>query len=156
MLSQFPALHENWREELGQHPRSIIFCWAAWSQYDFMFSPVLARVMPDLEECAFFTADLDEQVLWPLFVESHVMTIPCLLLWKNGMVVERSVGYMGDESLRERLKTWGCSENDLNIYRRIQTKAPRTNLVRGALVLSDRSYRPLVDMKLMRSATRFE
>ncbi|BCM92782.1 hypothetical protein IAD21_04664 [Abditibacteriota bacterium] len=107
MLSQFPALHANWQEELAGNRRAIIFCWASWSPPDFMFSPVLARVVPDLKECAFFTADLDEGDLVPFLLEAEVMTNPHVLLWENGTVRERIIGFMKEENLRGLFAEWG-------------------------------------------------
>ena len=107
MLPQFPALSANWREELARHDRALVFCWATWSPPDFAFAPVLARVVPDLKKCAFFTADLDEGDLVPFFYEAGVLTNPHLVLWQNGTVVERSIGYTQEDKLRERFQSWG-------------------------------------------------
>ena len=107
MLPQYPALDAHWQNTLQQQPRALVFCWAAWSPPGKMFAPVLARVLPEFEaQFAFFTADIDEEVLVPFYAEMEVMTTPQLVLLHQGVRVASSIGYTADDALRARLDLW--------------------------------------------------
>lgn len=71
-----------------------------------MFEPVLARVLPDYDKFAFYTADLDNNDLVLFFEETNTATNPQLLLWKEGQAIKRIIGALSDARLREHLDAW--------------------------------------------------
>lgn len=66
--------------------------------------PVLERVAQDLNGKAnFFTVDIDRS---PSLAARHgVMSVPTLLVLKNGQPVDRKVGAMSESNLRKLLET---------------------------------------------------
>ena len=107
MTSTLPALGADWQQTLSAHSRAVVFFWASWSPPDRMFLPVLQRVAPEFAvPLAFYTADLDEEELVPLFAQAGVMTSPQLVLFHNGQPRERTIGYLEEAALRQKLRDW--------------------------------------------------
>ena len=67
--------------------------------------PVLERVAGDLTGKAnFFTVDIDKS---PSLAARHgVMSVPTLLILKNGQTVDRKVGAMSEANLRKLLEPY--------------------------------------------------
>ena len=106
-LEPFEALDANWRETLRGQTRSLVFWWASWSPPDEALANVLARVVPDyVEQFAFFTADVEEESLIPMFMEMKAFTTPQLVLFEGDTLVNHCVGYANEEDLRAWLGGW--------------------------------------------------
>ena len=107
MLPTFPALDANWRQTLRAQTRSVVFCWASWSPPDKALADVLARVAPDYAaQFAFFTADVDEESLIPVFTATAVYTTPKLMLFERDVAVKQNIGFVQEETLRALFDAW--------------------------------------------------
>lgn len=92
---------------LAAHPRAVVFFWAIWSPPDKMFSPILERLAPDFNgRFAFFNADLDDENVLQLLVESKITTNPALVFFQHGQPREHAIGYLDDAALRQKLREW--------------------------------------------------
>lgn len=77
--------------------------WAAWCGPCKMIAPILEQLAQEYDGKMKVTKlDVDQNPT--LATRFGVMSIPTLILFKNGQPVERIVGYMPKEKLVERLK----------------------------------------------------
>jgi len=77
--------------------------WAAWCGPCKMIAPIVEQLAQEYEGKMKVTKlDVDQNPT--LATRFGVMSIPTLILFKNGQPVERIVGYMPKEKLVERLK----------------------------------------------------
>jgi thioredoxin 1 len=77
--------------------------WAAWCGPCKMIAPILDQLASEYEGKLKITKlDVDQNPT--LATRFGVMSIPTLILFKDGQPVERLVGYMPKEKLVERLK----------------------------------------------------
>ncbi len=77
--------------------------WAAWCGPCKMIAPIVEQLAQEYDGKMKVTKlDVDQNPT--LATRFGVMSIPTLILFKNGQPVERIVGYMPKEKLLERLK----------------------------------------------------
>lgn len=100
--STFPKL-------LAEHPRLVVDVWAPWCGPCRYLSPTveaLAKEMHPQVRFAKVNADEEPQIAGTFGVEA----IPTLLYFQSGRLVDRSLGAMAKEALRERIaKAFGLS-----------------------------------------------
>ena len=92
----------NFHEAVGHYPFIIVDCWAEWCGPCRMMSPILDEMAKDHKGKLVFgkvNADTDPQVLG----EFGIMSIPTLLIFKNGQKVDQIVGAMPRQVLEARL-----------------------------------------------------
>ena len=82
---------------------TVVDFWAVWCGPCKMIAPVLEEIAGDYEgriQVVKLDVDYNNQSA----MQYGVMSIPTLMLFKNGQVVERIVGYMPKEKLLSKLK----------------------------------------------------
>ena len=93
----------NFKSEVleSQKPVLVDF-WAAWCGPCMMLGPVLDKVAEKLKDkLKIVKLNVDENQ--PLAAEYQVMSIPCLVLYKNGKEAGRVVGFMNEGALEEKI-----------------------------------------------------
>ena len=80
----------------------VVDCWATWCGPCKKLSPIVDKVAEDYEGKAVFAKlDVDEN---PEVCEQQgIMSIPTLLFFKNGQLVDKSVGFIDDSKLKEKV-----------------------------------------------------
>ena len=79
--------------------------WASWCGPCKMLSPVMEKLHPEYKnKIKFAKVNVDEHQA--LAHEYGVMSIPCLIFFKDGEEVERMVGFSGEEELREKIDSF--------------------------------------------------
>ncbi len=81
---------------------AIIDCWASWCPPCRALSPIIDRLAEDHGEVAFGKLNVDENPETPR--RYGIMAIPTLLYFRDGRLVDRTVGLLPREALRERVK----------------------------------------------------
>lgn len=81
---------------------TLVDFWAVWCGPCKMIAPVLEEIAAEYAE-QLQVAKLDVDHNGPLAMQYGVMSIPTLLLFKDGEAVERLVGYMPKDKLMEKL-----------------------------------------------------
>ncbi len=103
----FPPLEKDYGQVLAPIQRSVVFFWAEWSPSDLMLLQVLDHVAPEFNaHFAFFVAELDDEGVWPLAVETAIATTPTLVLFQYGQESAHSVGFVTEAALRQKLSEW--------------------------------------------------
>ena len=95
--------NENFEQEVLNSEKTVLVdFWAAWCGPCRMISPIIEELDEELTDVKFCKVNVDEQS--ELAVKYQVMSIPTLLVFKNGTVVEQSVGAKSKAAILEMLK----------------------------------------------------
>jgi thioredoxin 1 len=94
-------------EDFGQATSSglvVVDLWAPWCGPCKMIAPVIEELAAEYEgKIAFCKLNIDEHK-GPA-IEHQVMSIPTLLIFKDGAVADRIVGALPKEKIEEKLKS---------------------------------------------------
>ena len=83
----------------GDKPALVDF-WAEWCGPCKMLSPVVDSVSEQLsDKVDFYKVNVDEEA--ELAREYGIMSIPTLILFKDGEIVEQSIGLIGEADIKE-------------------------------------------------------
>ena len=89
---------DNFDEEvLNFDGRVLVDFWAEWCGPCMMLSPLVDEVADELDDVKFCKVNCDEAR--DLALEYGIMTIPNLLLFENGELINQSVGYIEKQDL---------------------------------------------------------
>jgi thioredoxin 1 len=92
-------------EAVKSHPTLVVDCWAAWCGPCKMIAPVveeLARKMSGEVVFGKLNVDQNQQTA----AKYQIMSIPALLVFKDGKHVDTIIGYMPAAALEERLSKY--------------------------------------------------
>lgn len=95
---------ENWGKEVLESEKPVLIdFWASWCNPCKMLSPVIDEVAEEAnEEYKVGKVNVDEQP--ELARQFKVMSIPTLVVIKNGNIIEKSVGLMGKKDIINMVK----------------------------------------------------
>ncbi|MFO7792454.1 MAG: thioredoxin [Candidatus Saliniplasma sp.] len=110
-------MSEDWPEEpvkvkdstfeefINDYDLALIDCWAAWCGPCKMMEPVLDELAEDMQgEAAVGKLNVDENK--EKSREYGISSIPTLLIFKDGENVDRLVGAMDKNTLKQKLKSY--------------------------------------------------
>ena len=80
----------------------VIDFYATWCAPCSMLSPIVEKVSGEFKDVAFYKVDIDDNM--ELASNFHVVSIPTLLFFKDGEVVNEVVGYVPEDQLTDELK----------------------------------------------------
>ena len=97
------ATNTNFQELLQDSKLVIVDFWATWCGPCRMLSPILDEVeeeMPDQISVVKVNVDDADEIA----AQFRIMSIPTLLFFKNGQLVDKTVGAMPKSALVEKIK----------------------------------------------------
>ena len=100
-MSEVKVTKANFEEEvLKSDVPVLVDFWAAWCGPCKMLAPVLSEIA---EEGTVKVAKVNVDEEGELAIKFNVMSIPTMILFKDGQPVKKTVGYMSKEELKEEL-----------------------------------------------------
>ena len=97
-------INEAQFEEVRNSAVAVVDFSAVWCGPCKMLAPVLEEVAGDLQsQVNFFNVDVDE--CQNLAGEFGIMSVPCLILFKDGVKVDQAVGFQPREAVAQWIRS---------------------------------------------------
>ena len=94
---------ENFQAEITKSDKPVLVdFWAVWCGPCQMMSPILHELEAEMPDVQIGKVNVDEQM--DLARQFRVVSIPTLIIFKNGQEVQRMVGVTSKEELKDALK----------------------------------------------------
>lgn len=94
---------ENFQAEITKSDKPVLVdFWAVWCGPCQMMAPILHELEAEMPDVQIGKVNVDEQM--DLARQFRVVSIPTLIIFKNGQEVQRMVGVTSKEELKEELK----------------------------------------------------
>ena len=84
-----------------EHPKVVVDCWAAWCAPCRMLSPTIDALAEEKEDITFAKLDVDHNRTVPM--KFGIMSIPTLLYFKDGVLVDKTLGALPKAAIEARL-----------------------------------------------------
>ncbi len=84
-----------------EHPKVVVDCWAAWCAPCRMLSPVIDALAEEKTDISFAKLDVDHNRVIPM--RYGIMSIPTLLYFKDGVLVDKTLGALPKSAIEGRL-----------------------------------------------------
>lgn len=92
-------------ETLKKFPTIVIDCWAPWCGPCRMIGPIIEELAKEMQgKIVFGKLNVDENPQTSM--KYRIMSIPTLLVFKNGGLVDQLIGAMPKEMLMQKLKIY--------------------------------------------------
>lgn len=102
-MSVYTITKENFEQEVLKADKPVLVdFWAAWCGPCRMLSPVVDQVAEENDAIKVGKINIDEQP--DLAMQFGVMTIPTLMVFKNGQVAGKSVGVVPKQQILDLVK----------------------------------------------------
>ncbi len=90
--------NDNFKSAISASPLALVDFWATWCNPCRMIAPIVEAISDEFDgSLDVFKLDVDESP--ETAVEHGVMSIPTIIIFKNGTEAERVVGYRSKEDL---------------------------------------------------------
>ena len=94
---------ENFQAEITKSDKPVLVdFWAVWCGPCQMMAPILHELEAEMPDVQIGKVNVDEQM--DLSRQFRVVSIPTLIIFKNGQEVQRMVGVTSKEELKDALK----------------------------------------------------
>lgn len=92
------------KEVLKSRGTVLVDFWANWCEPCKLTSPILEELRNELEEVKFVKVDINEEA--EILDDYNVTSIPTLMLFKDGELKERLVGFRKKDDLRSTIEKY--------------------------------------------------
>ncbi len=89
-------------KELSSNGKVVVDCFAEWCGPCKMLSPIIDELAEELTDVNFYKLNVDESV--EVVRKYNIMSIPTILIFNDGELVNQSVGFKTKEELKDLLK----------------------------------------------------
>lgn len=80
---------------------AVVDCWATWCAPCRFLSPVIEQLAEERKDVAFGKLDVDQNKL--VAIKYGIMSVPTLLYFKNGKLVNRTVGALPKQQIEDQI-----------------------------------------------------
>lgn len=102
-MSEITLTSENFEQQVIKNSKTVLVdFWADWCMPCTMLSPIIAEIAEEMPDITVGKANIDEQPA--LAAQYGISSIPTLLLFRNGEIINRSVGLTDKENIKQMLK----------------------------------------------------
>ena len=101
-MSEFVKVYQSedmTEENLRKNPLTFVDFWATWCGPCRMMAPIVEELASETPDVVFAKLDVDENP--EIAMGLGIASIPTLMLFKNGTVVERIIGVTPKEELKK-------------------------------------------------------
>ena len=88
-------------EFIKNNPKVVVDCWAAWCAPCRMIAPVIEDLAAEKTDIKFAKLDVDNNRAVPM--KYGIMSIPTLLYFKDGVLVDKTLGALPKAAIEARL-----------------------------------------------------
>ncbi len=93
-------INDNFDEEVRKYKGiSIVDFWADWCGPCKMFGPIFENVSKKYDNIKFCKLNVDENEEIPK--EFGIMSIPCIVMFKDGEEIKRNIGFIDEDGLND-------------------------------------------------------
>ena len=92
----------TFKEVIQNHPLVVVDCWAPWCTPCHMVAPVIEEMARDYAGRILF-GKLNVDVNQEVAMQYRIMSIPTLLVFKNGKLADRVIGAMPRKMLEPKI-----------------------------------------------------
>jgi len=93
---------DKFEDTIQKYPLVVVDCWAPWCAPCIMVAPIIEELAKEYQgKIVFGKLNTDENK--ETMKEYNIMSIPTLLIFKSGKLVDRSVGAMPKEELKPEI-----------------------------------------------------
>ena len=91
-------------KHIKKYATIVVDCWAPWCTPCRTIGPVIEELAKEMQgKIAFGKLNVDKNKV--TIVKYHIMRIPTLLVFKNGKLVDKLIGPMPKDLLKQKLET---------------------------------------------------
>jgi thioredoxin 1 len=83
------------------NPKVVVDCWAAWCAPCRMLAPIIDALAEEEKDIKFAKLNVDQNRSIPM--RYGIMSIPTLLYFKNGVLVDKTLGALPKTAIESRL-----------------------------------------------------
>ena len=91
-------IENNFKEEVLNNDLTVVDFWAPWCGPCKMFGPIFESVSLKYNNIKFCKFNVDEDKE-NISKELGIMSIPTIILFKNGEEIKRNIGFLDEDSL---------------------------------------------------------
>ena len=91
----------NFDQFVKENENVVVDCWAAWCGPCRMLSPLIEQLAEEKTNITFAKLDVDKNRAVPM--RYGIMSIPTLLYFKNGKLIDKTLGALPRQMLEARL-----------------------------------------------------
>ena len=91
----------NFDEFVKDNPKVVVDCWAAWCAPCRMLTPIIDELAEEKADIKFAKLDVDKNRAVP--ARYGIMSIPTLLYFKDGKLVDKTLGALPKQAIESRL-----------------------------------------------------
>jgi thioredoxin 1 len=89
-------------KELSSNGKVVVDCFAEWCGPCKILSPIIDELAEELTNVNFYKLNVDESV--EVVRKYNIMSIPTILIFNDGELVNQTVGFKSKEELKDLLK----------------------------------------------------
>ncbi|NOR54270.1 MAG: thioredoxin [Candidatus Aminicenantes bacterium] len=95
----------NFDEAIQKYPFLVVDCWAEWCTPCLMIHPIIENLAKKYKgKIAFAKLNIDQNK--EIAERFSIMSIPNLLVFKNGQNIDSIIGAMPQDALEEKIRTY--------------------------------------------------
>ena len=91
----------NFDQFVKENPKVVVDCWAAWCAPCRMIAPAIEELAAEKTDIKFAKLDVDHNRAVPM--KYGIMSIPTLLYFKDGVLVDKTLGALPKAAIEARL-----------------------------------------------------